>query len=160
MDQKLIDEFEQGGPKIREAVAGLSQQDLLWVPPADAAGELGRWSIQQVVIHLMDSDLVGIDRMKRIIAEDNPLLLAYNETRFAERLFYEQQSVQDAITIIDLVRRQFARVLRRLPPAAFQRSGVHNEVGKVTLQEQLSKYIQHLEHHLGFIRRKRAKLQT
>ncbi|WP_428937529.1 DinB family protein [Fontivita pretiosa] len=160
MDQQIIDEFEHGGQKLREAVAGLSRRDLLWVPPADAEPALGRWSIQQVVIHLMDSDLVGIDRMKRIIAEDNPLLIGYNETRFAERLFYNEQSTQDAITILDLSRRQFAGVLRRLSPETFDRTGVHNEVGRVTLAEQVKKYNQHLEHHLGFIRRKRAKLGT
>jgi hypothetical protein len=44
----------------------------------------GTWSIQQIVLHMMDSDLIASDRMKRVIAEDRPTLIGYNETAFSE----------------------------------------------------------------------------
>lgn len=156
MDQTHIKHFEDGGERLKLAIRGLTPDDLLWKPPADA--NVGLWSIHQVVIHLMDADLIGIDRMKRIAAEDNPTLIGYNETLFAASLFYEEQSVQDAITILDLSRRMFAGVLRRLPEATFDRVGQHNEAGRVTLGGQVKKYNEHLDHHLGFIHQKRAKM--
>lgn len=149
----VIARYERGGTDLRAAVAGLTQAQLLMRPVA------GTWSIQQIVIHLMDSDLIGTDRMKRIIAEESPpTLVGYNESLFADRLSYDLQPVEDAVTVFDLNRRLFARVLRKLPPAAFERAGTHTEAGHVTLGWMLPHYVEHLEHHLGFIHRKRAMI--
>jgi DinB superfamily len=150
--QQLIDEFEQGGEKLRQAVKGLRDADFKAFPIP------GTWSIQQIVIHLQDAELVGVDRMKRLIAEENPLLIGYNETLFAQKLHYDEQSIEDAITLFDLARRQLARSLRKLSPETFDRTGIHSEVGKVALGTQIKKYNEHLEHHLAFIRKKRAML--
>ena len=57
--------------------------------------------------------------MRRHIAEDAPHAIGYDESRFANSLFYHDQSVDDAITIFDLNRRNFAKVLRSLPESAF-----------------------------------------
>lgn len=153
MDYKtLIDRFEAGGQKVKETIAGLSREDLLAFPVP------GMWSIQQVVIHLQDSELVAIDRMKRIIAEEKPLLIGYDENEFVKNLFYDDQSVEDAAETVDRARRQMARILRKLPESAFARFGIHNERGKVTLGEQLELYTNHLERHLKFAQEKRAKL--
>ena len=61
MDRELIEHYAGGGEKLALAIRGLTREDLLCVPPADA--NVGRWSIQQVVIHCMDSDLVSADRL-------------------------------------------------------------------------------------------------
>jgi hypothetical protein len=151
-----IEHYEQAGDRLKTAIAGLTDDDLLWKPPADAG--IGLWSIHELIIHLMDSDLIGIDRMKRIIAEENPTLIGYNESLFAKNLFYSQQPVHDAVTIIDLSRRMFAGVLGKLPQAAWSRIGQHNEAGQVTLETQLKKYNEHFDHHLGFVHKKRAAM--
>jgi hypothetical protein len=148
----LIDQFEAGGPKFKAAIAGLSREQLLAFPVP------GTWSIQQIAIHLQDADSVAVDRMRRIIAEDNPLLIGFDENEFVKNLSYEAQSAADAAELLDLNRRQFARVLRRLPASAWERTGVHNERGKVTLGGMLEMYTKHLEHHLKFAHEKRAKL--
>lgn len=144
-----IDEFERAGQKLRDAIKGLSREQLLAHPVP------GTWSIQEIVIHLQDSDGIGVDRMKRIAAEPLPLLIGYNETLFAQNLAYDDQSIEDAVTIFELTRKQFVRVLRKLPADAFSRVGIHNEVGKVPLNIQLKKYNDHFEHHLKFIVQKR-----
>ncbi|HEY1922133.1 MAG TPA: DinB family protein [Tepidisphaeraceae bacterium] len=156
MDRKVIDEYESGGDRLKKAITGLTRQDLLWMPPADAG--IGLWSIQQIVLHLMDSDLIWADRMKRIIAEENPLILGYNESKFAVNLFYADQDAHNSINIFDLNRRQFAVVLRKLPDSAFARTGCHNERGFITLAQSLEGMVWHVNHHVEFIHKKRAKL--
>jgi hypothetical protein len=84
--------------------------------------------------------------------------VGYNETLFANKLSYHDQSVETAITLLDLARKQLAIALRKLPAEAFERSGIHTEVGKVTLGTQIKKYNEHLDHHLAFIKKKRAML--
>jgi uncharacterized damage-inducible protein DinB len=159
-DRSHIDTYERGGGELAAAVRGLSREDLVWRPPADAAAELGKWSIQQIVIHMADSDAIGVHRMKRVIAEERPLLIGYDETAFANKLMYDEQSAEAAVTLFDLNRRELAKVLRRLPDEAFDRWGVHNEHGKVTLGEFVEMYAGHLANHMTFIRAKRAKLEN
>jgi len=153
MNRSLIDEYEKGGGELRMAVRGLSPGELAAFPVP------GTWSIQQIVLHLMDSDLITADRMKRVIAEDNPTLIGYDESRFAKALHYHEQSVDDAVTILDLNRRNFAKVLRKLPDEAFGRVGTHNERGPLKLADLLAGAVKHLKHHVKFIVDKRRKLK-
>jgi hypothetical protein len=118
----------------------------------------GDWSIQELVIHVVDSDAIAIDRMKRILTEDNPPLLYADETAYNARLFPDEQSLEDALTLFDVGRRQWARVLRKLPDEAFSRHGTHNRRGIMTLGEMVEGYIKHLDHHLVFLRAKRDRL--
>ena len=152
MDQSLIAQYETGGDELRMAVRGLERQDLIATPVP------GTWSIQQIVIHLMDSDLILADRMKRVIAEEKPQLIGFDESKFASNLFYHDQSVADAIAILELNRRNFTKVLRRLPDAAFDRIGNHNERGPLKLADLLRSAVNHLAHHVKFIVDKREKL--
>ena len=154
MDHNLIEHFEGGGEKLALSIRGLTREDLLCAPPADA--NVGRWSIQQVVIHCMDSDLVSVDRLKRMIAEDNPTLIGYDENKFAANLLYDEQDAAQAAAIVDANRKLFAKVLRKLPESAWSRKGTHNERGTLTVGGYLKSTVDHLEHHLKFIHAKRA----
>lgn len=150
--KEAIDRFESGGPALRRACAGLTPREL--TTPA----EPGKWSIQELVIHLADMDAIAIERMKRVITEDNPALLYARESRYIERLFPHEQSLDDALTLFEIGRRQAARTLRELPAEAFDRSGTHNQAGEVTLRDLVADYSDHLDHHLGFLTRKRERL--
>ena len=156
MAPDLIDQYEAGADKVAQAIRNLTREDLLCAP--DPAANVGRWSIQQVVIHCMDSELVLIDRLKRMIAEDNPTLIGYDENRFVANLFYDEQPAEDAAEVIARARRLFTRVLRKLPPAAFERPGTHNERGRVTVGSYLKTAVEHLDHHVKFIHDKRAHM--
>jgi hypothetical protein len=152
MNRKLIDQYEADGAIPAKAIQGLSSAELNAIPIP------GKWSIQQVIIHLLDSDLVGTDRMKRVIAEDQPTLLAYNETLFAKHLGYEKLDPALACEIFRLNRKMTAAILRNVPDTAFERRGNHTERGWETLAELIEGYIEHLQHHMKFIDEKRAKL--
>lgn len=156
MDRDLIEPYAAGGEKLAMAIRGLKREDLMWVPPPDAG--VGRWSIQQLVVHLADSDLVGTDRMKRVIAEDNPPLIAFDENKWTERLHYEEQDAEEAAKLFELNRKAMVRVLRKLPDAAFERRGTHSERGPLTLAQIVRMMTGHLDHHLKFVTDKREKM--
>ncbi len=152
MKRELIEQYAAGADVPATSIVGLERADLLAFPVP------GTWSIQQIILHLMDSDLIGSDRMKRIAAEERPTLVAFNETAFADRLGYEHLSARDAAEIFRRNRLMTAEILRRLPPEAFERTGQHTERGDVTLEQLLATYVQHVDHHLKFIRDKRKLL--
>src|SRR5580704_2847745 len=155
MDQKLVSEYEFGAAKLQKSIAGLSGEDLTWKPPPSAG--IGLWSINEIVIHLLDSDIIWATRMKSIIAEEHPTLLGYDEKKFSETLFYNEQDPQAALKLFDLNRRQFSRVLRKLPESAMSRTGQHSERGSITLGQSLKLMVEHVDHHADFIQRKRKE---
>jgi len=152
MDRSVIEAYAAGPAKVRAAVAGLTREELTARPGP------GKWSILEVVVHLADSDAISIDRMKRILTEDNPQLLYADETAYVDRLFTHDQDLEDALTLMEAGRRQWARVLRKLPDAAFERAGTHNRRGRVTLGEMVASYVGHIDDHLKFVVGKRANL--
>ena len=151
----LIDQYEQGSERVKAAIKGLSSADLRRVP--DPAWNVGKWTIAQVLVHLQDAETAFADRVRRIVAEENPTLQAWSENQFAERLHYDDQSAEDAAALIDLTRKQLTRVLRKLPDSDFQRTGTHSQAGRQTAADVLGRAVWHLDHHLKFIIDKRTK---
>src|SRR4051794_18702918 len=113
MDRTLIERYADGADVPARAVVGLTAADL------DATPGPGAWSIRQLVVHLLDSDLVGGERMKRVIALDTPTLLAYDQDLFVARLGYAETDLALVGDVFRLHRRLIADLLRRLPDAAF-----------------------------------------
>ena len=62
----LINEYAAGSQKLQEAIAGMTPEQI------NAAPVPGKWSTRQVVCHLADFEPVYADRMKHVIAEDQP----------------------------------------------------------------------------------------
>lgn len=152
MIRQNIERYAAGGPIPAQWIKGLTREELLAFPVP------GTWSIQQLAHHVLDSDLIASHRMKRILAEDTPLLISYDETAFVTSLNYDKLDVALACDLFRLNRELTAQILRAQTEAAFQRCGVHNQNGKVTVAQMLDTYIHHLDHHARFLREKRARL--
>ena len=148
----LIEQYLDGPQQLRQAVAGMTREQLLARPIA------GKWSSLEVVVHLADFDPIYVDRMKRVIAEDKPMLVGADEQKFSAALFYHDRDLEEELSIIDVSRSHMARILRKLPESALQRVGNHNERGPVTLEKLLTSIIGHVQHHLKFIVEKRQAL--
>lgn len=151
IDQALR-EYARVVPLPRQAIAGLTPEQMKERPGP------GDWSIHEVVIHIVDSDIVSWDRMKRIATMERPSLIRYDETASAKTLFYHEQSLDDALALFEVGRWQMLRILERLPVETFDRLGVHSDYGDVSLFEMVGKYVDHPEHHVRFIDAKRERL--
>ena len=148
----VIDRYELGGKILIAAVAGI---------PPDRARERvgpGTWSVAELVAHMVDSDLVGIERMKRVIAEENPTLQAYDENAWIARLSPNETPVDEAVALFAANRVAMARILRTCTEADFARVGRHTEDGEKSLAKFLATYVSHLDGHLRFLYGKRGTL--
>lgn len=152
MSHDAIERYAAGETVLRALLVGLTPADLTARPGP------GAWSIHELVIHVVDADLVGADRMKRVIAEENPPLIGFDENLWIARHAPHEQSVEDAVEIFEANRRQMTRILRTLEPEAFERTGLHSERGPLTLLQLVTGFAQHLEHHLQFLIDKRRAL--
>jgi hypothetical protein len=151
---ELIDRYAAGGPLLLYALSGLAPEHEK-APPGPGAGA---WTLAQLVTHLLDADLVHADRMKRVIAENEPVLVAFDENAWIDRLGAGAMSVEEAANLFVANRRWMAQILRRCTEADFARAGNHTEDGRRTLAELVANSTHHLDHHLRFLYAKRANL--
>jgi uncharacterized damage-inducible protein DinB len=148
----LIDEYAAGPQLLRQAVRGMTREQVLARPVA------GKWSTLECVCHIADFEPVYLDRMKRVIAQENPTYFGGDPDLFAARLAYAARDLEEELSLIEACRRHMSRILRSLPEAAFQRTGHHSEAGAQTLEKLLTNVTKHIPHHVEFIREKRKAL--
>ena len=144
--------FTQGPTLLRQSVAGLSTEQMRSRPVE------GRWSVLEVVCHLADSEQAWCHRIKRVIAEDRPLLIGYDESRFATTLGYDSREIEPELALMEAMRIQMAEILGRLPAIAWGRAGIHTERGLIHLAEMVQIEAEHVMHHIRFIQEKRQAM--
>jgi hypothetical protein len=154
MDRTQIERYAQGPADFERAVRGLTPAQL------DARPITGTWTIREITAHLYDSDMVGCDRMRRVAALDNPLIMGYDESRYVARLDYAHVDPAAAVAAFGANRLLMTAVLRALPDEAFERAGIHSERGRETLGQLVAGYCDHLDHHLRHLLKKRAMVTT
>src|ERR1051325_8280276 len=148
----LVNEYAGGPQMLREAVRGMTREQLLARPVP------GKWSTLEVVCHVADFEIVGADRIKRVIAEEQPTLPDGDEKRFAARLAYHERDLEEELQLISCLRAQVARILRSLKDEDFARLGHHTAAGPLTLQQLVERGANHIPHHITFIAEKRKAL--
>ena len=107
----------------------------------------GKWSIRLLIAHLADSEMVGAQRFRQVIAEDNPPLGAFDQDAWARNLDYLRKQPRQSLESFRRVRAENYELLKSLPESAFERTGVHSERGPLTLRQLLDIYADHAESH-------------
>ena len=148
----LIAEYEAGIEALRSSVAGMSPEQVRARPIA------GRWSTQEVVSHLADTEIYFTDRIIRTIALDHPLLMGVDEVPYIQKLGYQDLDLAEELDLYTSLRRHALRLLKRQPDTIWQRTAVHTGNGLMTLRQIVLQAIRHTKHHIPFIAQKRAAL--
>jgi hypothetical protein len=144
----LIQAYSRGAELLRYTVG--STPESHW----DARPIDGAWSIRQVVCHLADSEIVYADRMKRVIAEDNPTLFEADPDLFVPALYCSQRPWETELNVIETVRAHMLPILQSCNVEDFHRTGVHSIDGPMTLETLLQRVTSHIPHHIAFIQEK------
>lgn len=139
---ELLERFRRGAEILAVATTGASNPELDFVPAP------GKWSARQIACHLADSEIVAHTRLRRIIAEDNPRIEAWDEAAWAEKLDYRKRKISQALETFRRIRGENYELLKGLDEAMFQRTGVHSERGTLTLLDMVRTYAEHAENHV------------
>ena len=145
--QALLDRYATGFAEVANAIEGADDEAL------DRHGPSG-WSARKVVHHLADSESMAYIRLRRLIAEDDPLIAGYDEEAWSERLHYERP-IETSLEVLQAVRGASEQLLRSLTPEEWARSGTHSDSGPYTVDRWLEIYAGHSPEHAEQIRRAR-----
>lgn len=149
---EMIRQYLEGPALLRQAVAGMTAEQLRARPVA------GQWSTLECVAHVSDFEPILADRIKRMIALENPVLQGADENLFVTGLAYGERDLEEELRVVEVTRSQLARILRTKGPEILGRKGTHSERGERTLEQMLLGAINHIPHHVQFIHEKRKAL--
>jgi len=146
----LLVTYREGYQAVVDALSGADDADLDRRPAA------GEWTARQVVHHLADSEMTSAIRLRRLLAEDDPVIAGYNEVEFARLLFYDRP-IEASLAAFRGARESTAAILERLSDDQWQRRGTHTESGAYGVETWLEIYAAHGHDHAEQIRRARAE---
>lgn len=133
--------------KLKNLVGPLTDMQL------DISYRSGGWTIRQVVHHLSDSHHNSYIRFKWALTEDNPLIKAYYEDRWAE--LHDSRSAPISFSLMHLkaIHSKLVYLIRGVTFTELGRTFRHPEKNEiVSLKENIGVYAWHSEHHLAHIK--------
>ena len=147
--QKLIAQYKAGYDAVVDALAGADDAAL------DRRPGPGTWSAREIVHHLADSEMTSAIRLRRLIAEENPTIVGYDQDAFAARLKYDRP-IAASLEAFRWARVSTAEILDRLTDEEWARAGTHSESGAYRVERWLEIYAEHAVKHAAQIRRARG----
>jgi hypothetical protein len=153
--ERLFEAYTAAPRRFDLALDGLAEADLLARPRP------GKWSIQEIVCHVADSETCGALRFRLAIAQPGGALPSYDQDRFAAGLAYaafDRDLFERTRELFRNLREVSAGLLRAASPSAWERTSRHHQWGDVTLRQLLELYADHGERHLEQVLDRRAAL--
>jgi hypothetical protein len=144
-----IERYRTGTADLADALAGITEEEL------DRAQPDGEWTARQVVHHLADSETMAYTRLRRLVAEDGPVIQGYDEPLFAKRLHYDRP-IETSLEVTAAVRASSLELMGAMSPADWAKTGTHSEHASYSVERWLEIYSEHVHEHADQIRRARA----
>ncbi len=145
---ELIEEYGRGFNILSTALAEVPHEVWEFKPAP------GEWSIHEIVVHMKDSEMIGVIRLHKLIAEPGSTLMPYDEAFWAEALDYRNQDLDDALQIFQLLRRTTHRLLKGLTDEEFSHSAIHPLWSEpYTIDGWLPIYVEHVPEHIEQVKK-------
>ena len=143
--ETLLQAFAAGHARFRQALAGLSDSDLKLRP------RQGKWSIKEITLHVVDSEIFAAARIRLIIGQPGSALPFYDQDICTAKLGHQNAdhpAVEDALLLFVSLRSTSMRIFRSADEDDWQKTGVHYSFGIITLRQLLELYADHSERHI------------
>jgi hypothetical protein len=116
-------------PVVLRALVGEIENDRLRTRPA-----AGEWAIIEVVGHLADTEERALDRVRRMLREDNPVLEPFDQEALAEERHYLDLDLNQELDRLEQLRRQHLALLEALDASGWERTGRHGDHGMMSVE--------------------------
>ena len=138
--------LQQFPSTLRRTVAGLG--DDVWRYKRSEA----EFSVAENICHLRDIEREGYSvRLRRLLDEEQPLLLDIDGARLARQRDYNSQPMPSALEDFAAERMRNVGIILGLRAEQLNRSGVLQTVGEITVERLLAIMEEHDREHLQLI---------
>ena len=94
----------------------------------------GEWAVVEVVAHVGDTEERALARVRRMLAEDDPLLPGYDQEALARDRNYIEMDLAEALDRFEAIRVEHVALLDGLDDAGWRRTGRHAEQGPMDVE--------------------------
>lgn len=152
--QQLIAQYAAGYDEVIESLEGFPA-DQLTAHPIN-----GKWSASEIVQHLADSEMNAAIRLRRLLAENRPVIHAYDQEDYATRFNYNERDIAPALDSLRASRATTMQIVSTISDEDWEREGWHPESGLYTIEDWLKIYAAHAHNHAAQIRRLREAISN
>jgi hypothetical protein len=139
--EALIQRYAEGPAQLRNALAQVPAEAMKWRPAP------GKWSVHEIIVHCADSETNAHMRIRFILGEKEPRIMAYDQDQWARVLRYHDLPLEPALATIEAVRANTVPLLRAMSDADWKKVGVHPEHPSYGAEKWLEVYADHLDVH-------------
>ena len=133
--------------RLERMIRGLPKAKLRKRPAPD------KWSINEILAHLADSEIVLGFRMRMILAVPGSPITAVDQDSWVSSGHYEKRDPGKSIEHFRVFREANLALLKSLTPAQWKQHGMHSERGRETIEDIVLIYAGHDINHLQQIER-------
>jgi DinB superfamily len=150
--EQLISQYEAGYDEVIKSLEGFPADKLSAHPLP------GKWSAREIVQHLADSEMNSAIRLRRLLAEDRPVIHAYDQDDYARRLKYNERDIEPALESLRSSRSTTVQLLTQMADEDWKREGWHPESGLYSAEIWLRIYAAHAHNHATQIQRLKEEI--
>jgi hypothetical protein len=141
--QELIIEYLKGYEQLINTLDPLPREVFDYKPSES------KWSIREIVAHIVDCEINAYIRFRMAIAENGNTVTAYNQDKWASSLLYEIQSIDDDLELFKFLRKNTYKLFINIPDSIWNNYIIHPERGKITLIDYLREVVEHIGVHVN-----------
>jgi hypothetical protein len=116
-------------PVVAEALVATFDADALRRRPAP-----DEWAAVEVVAHLADTEERALGRVRRMVAEEAPILEPFDPAALAVERGYLELDATTELRRFAALRAAHVALLEALDDAGWNRVGIHGEHGRMTVE--------------------------
>ena len=136
--------LEQTPIIIEKIIWSATDDQMRWKPSMD------RWSISEVLAHLADVEVPGFrERVQMMLDKDNPKMAAYDQNAAYAAGKYSGGKAREHLKKFCHERDRTLSWLRYVPAVMVERTGYLEDVGAITIGQQMNEWA---FHDIGHIR--------
>jgi DinB superfamily len=151
----LINVFSQGPGRLLKVVENLKLEEMKMKVIPD------KWTILEIIMHVVDSELMGYCRINQTITQSSREFAFYNQNIWTEVLNYNTYPpdvIDNRLRLFNHLRNSQIYTFKNLSINDWLKKGKHPEMGDITIRNLLELYTDHCERHIDQILQRRKIL--
>lgn len=128
LNQEMIDALKSTPETLKGFLSQISVSEA-----RSARGGDENWSIVEVICHLRDAEEISLQRMQAMRDQDHPKITGYDQEVLARERNYNEADLPTALHAFIAFREHHIAALSALSSEGWDRSGEHNEFGRITI---------------------------
>lgn len=144
----ILDALKAAPDTFRFLLRNVTQEQAM----AAKGGDEG-WSVVEVMCHLRDAEERSVERVHLMRTENNPSIVSFDQDEWARDRNYAAQDLREALEAYNRFRGQHIEELSALSPQDWERPGLHEEQGDITIANYAMHIVAHDSQHAAQLAR-------